>query len=211
MNKRNHPYYAMHNAAPVEETQNIVPAYPSNVEATPYVKYKPRSTTPWSPRWINNQDFVDNLANFKSNEFYNPNTYGYHVDGIGYLHNDADPTCEARGGAIAAVAIASDVEDPNNIIASKTILMNTEDYGLRHVIFTDNFVKDFGPVESTCIIGNIDRPEGVYVPMCNTRAMADGIILLEQLLSGATKDDADMPPVERVACPYYIPADPVEE
>ena len=196
MNKRNHPYFnpIVEEKKPINQ-QNVVAC--NNVQP---VEYEPRMAQPWSPKWIDNQNYVKALGEAMKHSAYLPE-HGYCIDNKGYIW---DPTSEneARAGVIAGIAIASDVNDPNMVITGRTHIINTEDCGLRHVHMNEHgFAVDLGPVENTCIIGNIDRPEGVYVPMCNTRAIADGIVFLNKVMEESIENNADLVDTKAKALP----------
>lgn len=189
---RNHLYFM--NPVPVQ-------AYPQ--EASPIVSnpipcrsgYLPRLADPQHPRWFNNQEFVRGLGEVTRMTGYNSKVDGYHIDDGGYIYQPGTGN-EGNGGVIAAMAVASEQDGSNDLIVERTHIVNTEDGGLRHVYITKNgSVMDIGPVENTCLIGNIARPEGIYVPLCNTRAMADGAVILENMIKQATENDMDLMPV----------------
>lgn len=210
MNKRNHPYFHSVAEANSVTTSTGGPYIPVKSEAQhpmePY-PYTPRMAQLLSPRWIDNQNYVEYLSEMIHQTGYKKDT-GYHIDDHGYLYSPATGD-EACGGLIAGMAVVSDKETSSELITGRTHIMNTEDCGLRHVHMTKNgMAMDLGPVETTCFIGNINRPEGIYVPMCNTRAMADGITILTNLLEEATANDADLPKLDLVDM-TNSPASPV--
>lgn len=158
--------------------------------------YHPRMAPLAHPMWNENTSFIRTLNKMFEVSCYNP-CNGYHVDSSGLIYDPATSE-EASAGVISAVAIGVDTtKDSDRMITSCTHVVNTEDYGLRYVCHTkDGKMLDLGPVEHACIIGNNDRPEGVYVPMCNTKAMADGITMLKEFFKVATEDNKDLPPFE---------------
>lgn len=63
-------------------------------------------------------------------------------------------------------------------------VINTENGGFRYVDIDPedeyyNAMHDFGHVEHACIFGNVDNPDGVYVPLNSRDAMIDGIRFLD--------------------------------
>lgn len=211
MTCRNHPYFL--NQQPT--INKPVQVHPNMIVDT-YPGYNPRLAEPETPRWFNNQEFVMNIGALTRETGYNSAKDGYRIGEDGYIYQPSTDN-DANGGVIAAMAIASEKEYPHDIIIGRTHIINTEDAGLRHVhINKDGSVMDIGPVESACIVGNIDRPEGIYIPMCNTRAMVDGAVLLDNLIHTSMENDTDVNPnefastfiVDEIAS---LPAAPFEE
>lgn len=68
----------------------------------------------------------------------------------------------------------------NGNIMYPTYIVNTEDAGLRMVSFDKNGYDplDMGPVEDMMLVGNDARPEGLYVPLCNMKAVADAAVVI---------------------------------
>lgn len=192
---RNHPYFKSMAPAPVAKP-TVVPYQPGYVPIMACVE---------NPMWMDKRQEIQCLdAIFAKNNTYDPNT-GYEIDGAGFIHNPY--VCDdVYGGVIAAHVF--DLDENNGVRWAPVNIVNTEDAGLRYA-YTNKHgcVKDVGPVESACIIGNYARPEGLYIPTCNTKAMADGMEMLKEMIQIATKDDRDLPPFE----PYdEIPANAPE-
>lgn len=209
---RNHPYFF--NQRPNTSTQAVT--YPSAV-ANPaavdntYPGYEPRMVNLQAPRWFNNQNFVRNIGSITKHTGYVSANDGYRIDGDGYIYQPSTDK-DANGGVIAAMAIATEIENPHNMITGRTHIINTEDAGFRHIhINNDGSVMDIGPVESACIFGNIDRPEGIYVPLCNTRAMVDAAVLLDAVIKQSIENDSDIPLVENESSLEDLPVAPFEE
>ena len=80
-------------------------------------------------------------------------------------------------GYISAMGV---VIGDNGNTAYPTYIVNTENAGLRMVSFDENGYDpmDIGPVEDMMIIGNDARPEGIYVPLCNMKAVADAAVVI---------------------------------
>ena len=209
---RNHPYFF--NKQPAQITS--IQAHPNTVvdpmvEMT-YPGYIPRMVNLDNPRWFNNQDFVKDLGELTRRSSYKPDTQGYCIDGDGYIYQPSTDH-DGNGGIIAAMAFVSEKENSSNLIVERTHLINTEDGGLRHIhVCNDGAVMDIGPVETACLVGNINRPEGIYVPLCNTRAMMDGVVLLDKMIELSIENDADLPPVTLLpADEKEIPATPFDD
>lgn len=200
MNKRNHPYYnqitpTSPNQSVAVHKQNDVPFAPAPFE--PF--YNPRIANPAQPRWMANENKTFFFAEMFARDAYHRGL-GYNIDGYGYIYHPETGN-EACGGIISAEVVGSYSDESKNdkIQIAPTHIVNTEDYGLRYAQYTERGeVLDLGPVEHACILGNIDRPEGVFVPTCNTKAMADGMHLLNEMFKIATKDDQDLPIVHDI-------------
>ena len=198
---RNHPYFAKQIPAPIpkqEDFDELPFEVPSATEPYPAPVYNPEIAPLHRPMWMNNEYGIPVLGSLFQNHCYDKNK-GYHIDNEGLIY---DPTTskDARTGIISAMAVGIDSKNPNgnnNVICANTHIINTEDAGLRYVHYNSaGEVVDVGPVEHVCIIGNTNRPEGIYIPMCNTKAMADGSMFLEEMIAIATKNDEDLPPFE---------------
>lgn len=92
------------------------------------------------------------------------------------------------GGMIAATIMQPETSNILNDLkfnCAPVIIVNTENAGLRYVRKDPNssMMYDIGPVTDMCIVGNKERPEGVYVPFNNARAMADAIAVLDNELA----------------------------
>lgn len=199
--KRNHPYVVATPMAPNPEnfgTLNFPVPTATTVTPEPiYPVYQPRVAAPIGhSMWNENTSFINTLSKMFNVSCYNPSS-GYRIDSAGLVYNPATSE-EAATGVISAVAAGIDTtKSDDRLITTGTHIINTEDYGLRYVCPTkEGRMLDLGPVEHTCIIGNNNRPEGVYVPLCNTKAMADGITILKDFFDVATEGDKDLLPFE---------------
>lgn len=194
MNKRNHPYY--NTDAAIAHHQPTPAPTPVPFSNNPF--YQPRIADPINSRWMENEKRTIFLAEMYKRDTYNRGM-GYAIDDVGYIYSP-ETGDEAMCGVISAQVIASQTDkDCKTCMVAPTNIVNTEDCGLRYVQVSETgHVLDLGPVEHTCVIGNINRPEGIYVPTCNTKAMADGITLLNELYRISTEDDRDLPIVHDV-------------
>lgn len=191
---RNHPYY---------QNQAIMPTLPvAPFEDQMIAGYTPRviSTV---PMW---KEFKDRMIKDKNDlfatNFVSPYN-GYYVDDeFGTIRNISDDN-KSHGGILAATIM--DV-DPDAIVhTAPATIINTEDAGLRYVQCSkDGSMMDMGPVESVCLVGNHNRPEGIYVPIYNTKAVADSIVILQEYFDQVTKDDVDIPPYEDAAMEAFV-------
>lgn len=199
MNKRNYPYYNQM-STPKTPNQSITVQNPTPFSPVPFQSfYHPRVANVAQPRWMANENKTFFLSEMFVRDTYNRGM-GYNIDDYGCIYhpNTGDDAC---GGIISAEAIGSYQDEAGNdkVRVGPTHIVNTEDYGLRYVQYTERGeVLDLGPVEHTCILGNIDRPEGIYIPTCNTKAMADGIHLLNEMFKIATENNDDLPIVKDV-------------
>lgn len=190
---RNHPYFK--SMAPT-----LLPPVPKQVTTpapapiTP--AYVPMMACVSHPMWMPKEQEIQCLDTiFEKNNTYGPHR-GYEIDGAGFIYTPYTGD-DAYGGVIAAHAF--DLGENGEVRWAPVNIVNTEDAGLRYAFTNKNgCVKDVGPVESACIVGNYDRPEGLYVPMCNTKAMADGMEMLKEMIQIATKDDRDLPPFDPI-------------
>lgn len=197
---RNHPYFKnnpMLTSSPSTHTPDVI-ANKDNVPAilttptTPLPMYQPRMVDPKNPKW-NNDDTILNKLNFAFEDNSYSSDFGYKIDGIGQVYDEYE-NLHAGPGVITALSIVS---DGNNVDAVPAHIVNTEDAGLRYVRFcNDGTVADLGPVEQTCLIGNVERAEGLYVPMCNTKSMADAAHLLGVMIKESTMNNRDLPSIE---------------
>ena len=100
-------------------------------------------------------------------------------------------------GFMSAIAMGDPDIDEGNF-AGCTIA-NTFNRGFRYVGVDDsNNTVDLGPVITACIVGNVRRPQGVYIPMNNPQAIRNGVSfalgMLETLEDNAAKriqEDSD--------------------
>ena len=145
--------------------------------------YRPDVLIPNHTIWQNSDDlFMDIIAE----EFVQyKRVDGYYVDVDSRIcrHNTVN-----NKGLIAADVLQSTEQtdaDHLNFKCAPAIIVNTENAGFRYVRKdpNGNVLYDIGPVTDACIVGNIDRPEGLYVPFGNARAMADAIIILDNRLA----------------------------
>lgn len=200
---RNHPYF---------KSMTPVPAPAPNPVATPTVAYQPGYVPVMAcvanPMWMDKRQEIKCLDTiFEKNNTYDPDT-GYMIDGAGFIHNPY-VVDDVYGGVIAAHAFDLDIEN-DKVRWAPVNIVNTEDAGLRYAYTNKNgCIKDVGPVESACIIGNYARPEGLYIPTCNTKAMADGMEILKEMIAIATKDDRDLPPFELDEIPVNVESKPI--
>lgn len=188
---RNHPYYGNRANLPTAPFEDQMAA-----------NYTPRviSTT---PMW---KEFKDRMITDKndlfSTNFVSPYN-GYYVDNeFGIIRNISDDN-KSHGGILAATIM--DVDSNAVVHTAPATIVNTEDAGLRYVQCSkDGSMMDIGPVESACLIGNHDRPEGIYVPIYNTKAVADSVVILQEYLEQVTKDDMDIPPYEDAVMAAFV-------
>ena len=196
--KRNHPYTV--NIVPIqynpENFGSLNFHVPTATTITPEPInhiYHPRMAAPLAhPMWNENTSFIRTLNAAFEISHYNP-CNGYRVDSSGLIYNPITSE-EASAGVISAMAIGVDTtKDSDRMTTSGTHIINTEDYGMRYVLPSkDGKMLDLGPVEHACVVGNNDRPEGIYVPMCNTKAIADGITILKEFFNIATEGNKDL-------------------
>lgn len=189
---RNHPYYNRKGVSTPNPELSQVPIVIH--EHVPELHYTPKVVSMRDPKWLPNDHIVEMLNHAHKDDHYSVSE-GYVVDKSGLIYHPMTDT-DAHGGIIAAMAFARD--DDDNATYAFTHIMNTENAGLRYVVCPadEANMHDLGPVENVCFIGNQDRAEGLYIPLCNTRAIADGINCLENILEDATKNDADLVPFE---------------
>lgn len=124
-----------------------------------------------NPTWIEADPYLSE-AIARNFNFMNK-LDGYHIDIDSRIVHDP---AAVFNGYMCAQAFQLGQEAP---ITYPTYIVNTKDAGLRMVTFApDGFPMDNGPVEDVMIVGNETRPEGIYVPFCNAKAMADAAFLL---------------------------------
>lgn len=124
------------------------------------------------PAWIESDPDLcyvkGQLFNFKRPED------GYRIDVDSCIIHPAN---SIFNGMIAAQVVQ---HNPDGFTGYPTYITMTEDAGLREVHFNKNGIPvDDGPVQDVCFIGNDNRPEGLYVPMSNGKAMADAVLILK--------------------------------
>lgn len=195
--KRNYPY-TFHHAPNPENFGKLNHPVPvtTSITPTPIKHYQPKVAPVSHPMWNENTYFINTLEKMFRVNGYDPiNGYSIDSDGLIYAPTTGE---EATAGVISAMAIGVDTtKNDDRLTTGSTHIINTEDYGLRYVCPTkDGRMLDLGPVEHACIVGNNTRPEGIYVPICNTKAMADGITMLKEFFNKATEDDRDLIPFE---------------
>ena len=191
---RKHPYY---NKPVVVEAKPLQPNVPQPTIGTcPAHMYHPTVLDLKHPQWLPTYDTVDKLGLVSKVDNYHKSTDGYAIDRDGLIF-DPIKLDEAHGGIITALACGRDDDGETN--STYTNIVNTEDAGLRYAhCREDGTVLDMGPVQNMCFVGNRNRAEGMYVPLSNTRAVADALCALENFLDAATENDADLEPFEPI-------------
>ncbi len=123
-------------------------------------------------------DYEESVLNkispkLKDNGFvvYSDNGHGFKIN----PYND----CWA-GAFIPGVACAdSDMKD-----FAACAIVNTLDNGFVYASVDDNDnIEALGPVVTPCIIGNISKPYGIYIPMNNREAIINGVNMAMDFLN----------------------------
>ena len=82
-------------------------------------------------------------------------------------------------GFIPAISFSYDHYKSYPLTSSPAFLVNTINNGMRFVgISDDGGALDYGPVTVPCITGNSQRPEGLYVPLTDMKAVFDAQVFL---------------------------------
>lgn len=190
--ERIHPYFTPnpdHNPIINPMHQSISQEYSNIPESTSEPAYIPKMACVSKPMWMQNAYRTEFLNSMFSHDCYSRDR-GNYIDSTGHVCDDAG---DARSGIIRGMAISIDTDNHNTLKVGSVNIINTEDAGLRYVHCSKyGTTIDIGPVEHVCVVGNDERPEGIYVPICNTKAMADSIILIDKFLKDATVDDSDL-------------------
>ena len=105
---------------------------------------------------------------------------GYTVDNHGFIVN-YDGVANIYDGIIHAMVITPDKNGDVNM--ADVQIINTENAGFRYVTGKNENMVDAGPVQNVCVVGNRERPEGIYIPTSNLKAVADGIVLMNRFLN----------------------------
>ena len=177
------PVYHVTIPYPSTPTDNPMPVKPIPVNVTSSKPYTPIILDPSKPRWIKNNSVIEKLDKMFMHHGYDMNN-GYRIDTYGEVVDQNF----SNAGVISAAAIAYD-EDNGAFDSSFAHIVNTEDAGLRYVHCCESGkMLDLGPVEHTCFLGNCERAEGIYIPLSNTKAMIDGVQILEEIINDVLDD-----------------------
>lgn len=187
-----HPYFTSirnddhpNDAIPTFEQDPNKPAFitkfPAIKDHSISGKYVPTVVDPMlsNPIWMQGDPYLCEAIAGRFNHMIPSAGYTVDIDGRICCNNfDAANV----NGFICAQAIQ--LHD-DGIIGYPTYVVNTADAGLRMVVLNEEgkCPMDNGPVEDMMIFGNEKRPEGIYVPFCNAKAMADAVFLITSDLS----------------------------
>ena len=175
-----HPYFT--NRTPINHYEANPPIESENSISTPYsdevMHYTPKVvdgmlTNPvWNETSPNHCEVISGLFN-KMHPID-----GYRVDKDCKIVSDPS---SIYNGYISAMGVVIGADGNKTY---PTHIVNTEDAGLRMVSFDAGGYDplDIGPVEDVMIIGNHARPEGIYVPLCNMKAIADAAVVIDKEL-----------------------------
>ena len=140
----------------------------------PTPDYIPMVVNTDRPTWIDDAETVAVIANkfkaIKMNEFD-----GYHVNDCGVVVSERGDDYN-HAGIIHGMIV--DLDGDNGSL-NRVQLVNTENAGFRYVTNQNGNMTDMGPVHNVCIVGNYERPEGLYVPLYNLNAIDDAITILD--------------------------------
>lgn len=132
--------------------------------------------SPTRPVWIEDESVLDILETSFNVTEYSPKM-GHFVTGNGGIINARSGSAP---GVISAMALDYDANN-DKMRAAPAYIVNTENFGLCYTGITkDGVMVDLGPVINTCIVGNVVKPEGIYIPLGNTKAMADGLHIIQR-------------------------------
>lgn len=147
-------------------------------------RYVPEVVHPNRPTWIDNSESIPMLKQLFERQCYDKSE-GFTVNDSQYVTPNGE-----NAGIIAAAAMYSD--ENGKIDYSFANIVNTENAGLRYVHCCESGkLIDLGPVDHACFIGNNERPEGLYIPMHNMKAMYDGADLLSDMIVTAMNKDKE--------------------
>ena len=169
----NHPYFKKQNIC--NGYQECIPTHQSIYPTRPANGYIPIVVDAKNPNWIEDESTMLDIVNkFKPVKITEED--GYIVDDYGFITSRYGDISSVYDGIIHAMVITP---DDDGAMLAHTQIMNTENGGFRHVTNVNGNMADSGPVQNVCLVGNYDRPEGLYIPLCNLKAVADGVVLLE--------------------------------
>lgn len=141
--------------------------------------YIPKVVDHRNPVWIEDESAMLKVVNsFRAVELCDND--GYTVDNHGFIVN-YDGVANIYDGIIHAMVIAPDKNGDVNM--ADVQIINTENAGFRYVTGKNENMVDAGPVQNVCVVGNRERPEGIYIPTSNLKAVADGIVLMNRFLN----------------------------
>lgn len=161
------------------------------------------------PKWIESPSLIEELKKSYGSAVYEP-CDGYYTEGGGRVRS-SDTSLAA--GVISAIAVNYDTEN-EKVNTAPAHIVNTENGGFRYVHCTqDGKMYDIGPVINTCFVGNLERPEGIYIPLANTKAIADGLDMIQNVMgkrieTGKGMDESDPCFGCRMNCTSCFHADP---
>lgn len=153
-------------------------------------EYTPHTLDMHDRSWRNNVDYLKDLAVLA--EAVEPDAIhadsGYCIGRGGKIELVSDNGTQLPG-VICGMAVASAFDGKEaGFIDLPVAIINTEDAGFRYVNPNQNgSYTDIGPVDHACIVGNVNRAEGLYVPLNNLKAMADGKAMLTNMIDNAHK------------------------
>lgn len=180
----NHPYFKKNIPAIIPMTSNPTDRKLPSV-------YHPELVDMHKPSWSDGGDRIAKIAKtFTSVRF--DDFDGCFVGPDGDICNSVIDD-KVKDNVIHAVIITPNVSDDEEVELTNVQLINTQNAGFRYVTNVDNRIMDLGPVKDTCIVGNYYRPEGMYVPLSNLKAVADAAVLLStfienQIIANNTND-----------------------
>ena len=173
----NHPYFKEIIRANETLSSHDVPQPACPI--VPNSHYIPKVVDHRNPVWIEDESAMLEVINsFRAVKLCDND--GYTVDNHGFIVN-YDGEANIYDGIIHAMVIAPDKNGDVNM--ADVQIINTENAGFRYVTGKNENMVDAGPVQNVCVVGNRERPEGIYIPTSNLKAVADGIVLMNRFLN----------------------------
>lgn len=113
------------------------------------------------------------------------NVNGYVVNPVGGI-NPITFEDDLKGIICAKTFISNENPYHTEFDSINTLVVNTENGNFRHISIDDNGnMIDLGHVNHACIFGNVERPDGLYIPL-NQYAINDGVCMLNRFMQEIT-------------------------
>lgn len=181
----NHPYFATRKITP-SSTYGTTGVNPNdedyfNIFAEDHNEikpYEPKTVDITNPSWVEAKEPLPlspvEFVEYTENDGCFVGACGRVMQSLRHKDNPV------MGNVIHSMRVIPMDDNWKHVGIVKAQIVNTQNAGFRYVAKNEEGgLDDVGPVEDTCIIGNYKRPEALFVPLSNLRAVADAVHFLE--------------------------------